>query len=158
VERTISLSRTCHRAYQPIVDLLREDTTRVLQGHAQTASEATAKHVVELDTKWAWFDHSETVTARIGDPTEAQGTTEIPLTWVADKHKRLLPNVEGRLIVSPLSSHETEIRYSGHYQPPLGIFGGIHDAVVGHRVVESVLTAVLADIVDHLVENLPADG
>ena len=158
MERTISLSRTCHRPYQSIADLLRSDPTVVLRDPAQTAADAAAKHVVQLDTVWAWFDHSENVSARLGELTESQGTSQIPLDWEADKHKRLLPNVEGHLLVSPLASHESEIRYSGHYRPPLGVLGGIQDGVVGHRVVESVLTTLLSDIVDHLLEHIPADG
>jgi hypothetical protein len=155
VERTISVSRTCNRPYQAVVRLIEADARQMLRGPTESAADATAKAIVELDTVWAWFDRSESVSARVGKFQTGDGVCRGSLTWEADKHKHLLPNVEGALIVGPLASNQCEMRYSGHYVPPLGVLGGIEDALVGHRIVESAIGTLLDNVVVHLHEQIP---
>jgi hypothetical protein len=52
--------------------------------------------------------------------------------------------------IYPLSPTETQIDFSGKYEPPLGLFGGAMDAAVGHRMAEASVHRFVVAVVERL--------
>ena len=67
---------------------------------------------------------------------------------------RLFPLMNGELSVYPLTSTETQLDFSGIYQPPFGAVGKTVDAVVGHRIAEVSVHRVVSDVAEYLRQAL----
>lgn len=154
MDRTITVIRTCKVPFETIADQLATDPARVLQPATNAATAVTNDIVLTLDSKWAWFDIHEDVHVQVGELSRGR-TTELPLSWHADEHKRLLPAVDGHLSLYPLSSAYTEITYAGHYTPPSGLFSSIGERLAGRRVIEATIGHMLDEIVAHLEQQNP---
>ena len=83
--------------------------------------------------------------------------TRLRLNWEAARHKRLFPLMDGVLAVYGLTSTETQLDFSGHYDPPLGPLGDALDAAVLHRVAEASVHRFVQDVAHYLRGTL-ADG
>ena len=47
---------------------------------------------------------------------------------------RSFPFMKGQLSVSPLTSTETQLDFSGIYEPPFGALEKTMNAIIGHRI------------------------
>ncbi len=154
MESQISISRTCDLSYEAIAELLKHDPSQALRAPAADAADNAAPAVVHLHTGWSRFDHDEPVRAQIGHyETVRTGHGRVNLSWEADHHKRLLPYVNGHLEVDQVSAAVSELRYVGHYRPPLGILGRLEDTAIGHRVVEDAIGQLLDETITHLRQH-----
>jgi len=77
-------------------------------------------------------------------------STLLELEWEAAKMPRLFPFMRAELRIYLLSETETQLDFSGSYEPPLGALGDAMDAVVGHRVAEASVHRFLSDVAAHL--------
>ncbi len=80
--------------------------------------------------------------------------TVIELEWEAANLPHLFPFMKGELTIYPLTATETQLDFSGVYEPPLGILGSAVNALVGHRIAESSVHRFVADVAAHLRTTL----
>jgi hypothetical protein len=76
--------------------------------------------------------------------------TRLSLAWEAADSPRLFPFMQAQLAVYPLTATETQLDFSGRYEPPLGALGTAMNAMVGHRIAEASVHRFLADVARHL--------
>ena len=67
---------------------------------------------------------------------------------------RLFPLMKGELSVYPLTSSETQLDFSGIYEPPFGTVGKTMNAIVGHRIAEASMHRFIADVAEYLRQTL----
>lgn len=80
--------------------------------------------------------------------------TRLHLEWEAARNPRLFPLMTGVLAIYRLTATETQLDFSGQYEPPLGPLGRGLDAVALHRVAEASVHRFLQDVGQHLRETL----
>ena len=81
-------------------------------------------------------------------------TTCLQLEWEAAKSPHLFPFMRAQLTIYPLTATETQLDFSGIYQPPLGVLGGALDTIVGHRIAEASVHRFVSDVAGHLRATL----
>jgi hypothetical protein len=85
----------------------------------------------------------------------ATGATSSPRTclqleWEAAKQPHLFPFMRAELAIYPLTPSETQLDFSGRYEPPLGVLGSAMDSIVGHRVAEVSVHRFVTDVAAYL--------
>lgn len=80
--------------------------------------------------------------------------TRLHLEWQAAKMPRLFPFMKADLSIYPLTSTETQLDFSGVYEPPLGPLGKALNAVAGHRIAEVSVHRFVSDVAGYLQRNL----
>lgn len=76
--------------------------------------------------------------------------TRLQLEWEATKMPRLFPFMRAELAIYPLTPTETQLDFSGRYEPPLGVLGSAVNALIGHRIAEASVHHFLTDVADYL--------
>ena len=62
--------------------------------------------------------------------------------------------MKAELSVYPLTATETQLDFSGIYEPPLGAVGKALNAVAGHRIAESSVHRFISDVAAYLRQAL----
>jgi hypothetical protein len=93
-----------------------------------------AIHVVSIDE----------VASPLGQPG-----TRLLFDWKSTNRPGLFPTMKGTLLVYALTSTETQLEFSGVYDPPMGVVGDAIDALILHRVVAQAS-------VQHFVQDVAA--
>jgi hypothetical protein len=81
-------------------------------------------------------------------------TTRLQLEWEAATMPGLFPLMKGELTVYPLTSTETQLDFSGVYQPPFGPVGKTMNAIVGHCIAEVSVLRFVSDVAGYLRQAL----
>ena len=76
--------------------------------------------------------------------------TRLQLEWKAVKAPGLFPLMKGQLAIYPLTTTETQLDFSGRYEPPLGWLGAAVDAAVGHRIAEASVHRFVTEVAHYL--------
>jgi len=146
--------------YQRVRDALTRNALTVFQSATKTAasraqSVAAQLHVdfggigVKTDIKIVVRGVEEKVPDSISTPT-----TTLRLEWEAATMPRLFPLMKGELSLYPLTSTETQLDFSGIYEPPFGAVGKTMNAIVGHRIAEVSVHRFVDDVAQHLRRTL----
>lgn len=89
--------------------------------------------------------------------SEAAGpVTRLQLEWQAAKSPGLFPLMKAELSIYPLTATETQLDFSGVYEPPFGAAGKAINAVVGHRIAEGSVHRFVTDVAGYLRRALGA--
>ena len=90
-------------------------------------------------------------------PASAVSTpsTTLLLEWEAATLPQLFPLMKAELHVYPLTATETQLDFSGLYEPPFGTVGKAVNAVVGHRIAEASVHRFVSDVAAYLRGSLP---
>lgn len=80
--------------------------------------------------------------------------TRLHLEWASAHHPGLFPLMNGVLAVYALTAGETQLDFSGRYDPPLGPLGDALDKLVLHRVAEASVHRFVQDVGQHLRDAL----
>jgi hypothetical protein len=56
--------------------------------------------------------------------------------------------------VYPLTSSETQLDFSGVYEPPFGAVGRTVNAIIGHRIAEASVHTFVNDVAGYLRQAL----
>ena len=92
--------------------------------------------------------------AGVGVLERSDGGAVLPIEWHADDTRRILPNVEASIHVTPLISSgpgaTSEITLRGTYSP----LRTKHRGIVEHALVRRVVDATLHVFLRHLVQDL----
>lgn len=107
-----------------------------------------------LESQLGFFDRDERVRVVLGEIDRSTNGATLPLEWCADENRRLLPNVEASITVTPIISSgpgsTSELTLRGTYSPPRTRHRGIVEQALARRVVDATLHTFLR----HLVEEL----
>ena len=126
--------------------------SRATQGASARAENlAGALHVdvgtLEVGTDIEIVVHRIEDTPRVGKMASGM---QVVFEWKAKKSSRLFPLMHAELRVFPLTASETQLAFSGHYDPPLGLLGSAVDAVVGNRVAEASIHRFVTEVATYL--------
>ena len=148
-----------HR-YAQVRDSLKANPLAVFQ-HATTSAAARAHAVAShLHANIAGLDVGKEVEIVAGPLEEStMGPSSSPVTrlhleWKASESAGLFPTMHADLSVYPLTATETQLDFSGHYEPPLGPLGTAVDALMGHRIAEASVHRFVSDVANHLRKAL----
>ncbi len=92
------------------------------------------------------------VTIELGDPVKTSTWAVIPISWKPTFARKLLPVMNGKVDLSPVSTDETRLTVSGMYQPPLGKLGEQLDEALMHNVAEGTVKE-LAELIARRLEK-----
>ena len=80
----------------------------------------------------------------------------VQLRWSASGPTELFPVMEADLEIAPMGTHQSQLGFSGSYDPPLGSFGRQLDRLLLHQLAEATVRAMLRQLVAALaVEPAP---
>ena len=77
------------------------------------------------------------------------------LHWRASTATAFFPTMHAELIAHPIGEDETQLGLFGTYSPPLGVLGGLGDAVLGHHIAEASVHSFVDALVKRLEELIP---
>jgi hypothetical protein len=80
--------------------------------------------------------------------------TRMQLEWEAATMPRLFPLMKAELSIYPLTATETQLDFSGIYEPPLGVLGKAANAIAGHRIAEVSVHRFVGDVAAYLRQTL----
>lgn len=150
-----------NRPYASVREALVADPTAVFRAATRAAADRVRSVAAELRVTIAGVDVAAEIVFSVGaivdETTGPFGTplTRIPVSWQAVNHPRWFPLMDAVLTLYPLTATETQLDFLGRYDPPLGVFGGAMDALVGHRIAEASVHRFIADVARYLRQ--PAD-
>ena len=77
--------------------------------------------------------------------------TRLKLNWTATSAPRLFPLMKADLRVYPLTATETQLDFSGRYEPPLGWPSIMAvNAAIGHRIAEASVHRFVSEVAEYL--------
>ena len=146
--------------YEQVRDALNKDALAVFQSATKAAASrarsiASALHVdiggigVEADIRISVTNIEE-------KPPEAMSApaSRLQLEWESATMPRLFPLMKAELSIYPLTATETQLDFSGVYEPPLGALGKAVNAIVGHRIAEVSVHRFVTDVAGYLRQTL----
>src|ERR1035441_1725083 len=80
----------------------------------------------------------------------AAPVTRLQLEWQAAKMPGLFPVMKAELSIYPLTASETQLDFSGLYEPPFGAVGKAMNAIVGYRIAEVSVHRFVNDVAGYL--------
>jgi hypothetical protein len=138
--------------YEKVREALAEDPTRVFRSATKAAAFRADDLAAKLEVRIAGIDVGREIDVAVGVAHEAKAValrpshTVIPIEWKAAERPGLFPLMKGQLEIYPLTATETQLDFSGEYDPPLGVVGDAVDAVIGHRIAEASVQRFVADV------------
>ena len=146
--------------YAQVRDLLSQDAVSVFHDATQSAASRAESVASELRVDIAGVDMGAEIAVSVPSVKDedrkvtSRPKTTLEVEWEAAKSPRLFPVMKGELSIYPLTTTETQLDFSGHYEPPLGALGGAVDAVIGHRIAEASVHRFMAEVARHLRTSL----
>lgn len=149
--------------YDRVREALSRDPLEVFRSATRAATSRVRSLASELRVSLGGVEVGAEIDISVEDVEEVEwGPTSSPATrlhlrWAATQHPRLFPIMSGVLAVYRLTATETQLDFSGSYDPPLGPLGDALDAVALHRVAEASVHRFIQDVAHYLRESL-AEG
>ena len=146
--------------YDKVRDALSANTTTVFQAATKAATSRASSLASELRINLAGITVgadvriSVTSIAESHDVGAAGPSTVIHFEWEAANMPHLFPFMKAELAMYPLTPTETQLDFSGIYEPPLGFLGSAMNAMVGHRIAEGSVHRFVADVAQYLRTSL----
>ena len=145
-----------NRPYERVRDALRQNALTVFQSATTAAASRAQSVAAELRVDFGGIGVKtdinisvKNVEEKIIDPTSTP-TTRLLLEWEAATMPRLFPLMKGELAVYPLTATETQLDFSGIYEPPFGAVGKTMNAIIGHRIAEVSVHRFVSDVAGYL--------
>ncbi|HUP21811.1 MAG TPA: hypothetical protein VNB06_02585 [Thermoanaerobaculia bacterium] len=149
-----------NHSYEKVRAALTEDSKQVFRSATTAAASRAHDLAAKLEVRIAGVDVGREIDITVGVAHEVQAIalrptrTVIPIEWQAAESPGLFPLMKGQLEIYPLTATETQLDFSGEYDPPLGVVGDAVDAVVGHRLAEASVQRFVADVGAYLRKAL----
>jgi hypothetical protein len=146
--------------YEQVRDALTKDALAVFQSATKAAASRAESVAAELRVDIGGIAVEADIKIKVKNIEEkgAGGrsgpVTRLQLEWEAARNPRLFPFMQADLSVYPLTSTETQLDFSGIYEPPLGTLGKAVNAVAGHRIAEVSVHRFINDVAGYLRLNL----
>ena len=149
-----------NRPYEHVRDALRQNALTVFQSATKSAASRAQSIAAELHVDFGGIGVKtdinisvKNIEEKIGDATSTP-STRLLLEWEAALVPGLFPLMKGELSVYPLTSTETQLDFSGFYEPPFGAVGRTMNAIVGHRIAEVSVHRFVNDVAGYLRQAL----
>ncbi|HSM37123.1 MAG TPA: hypothetical protein VK837_12045 [Longimicrobiales bacterium] len=146
--------------YDRVRDALRDDALAVFRSATQAAASRAHEVAIGLHVNLGALKIGTEIALTVVGIAEEEGNAPanrrltIDIEWEAAKAARLFPLMDGQLAVYPLSATETQLDFSGNYEPPFGVVGSAIDALVGHRIADASVHRFVADVAAYLRRTL----
>lgn len=144
--------------YERVRDALQGDAVGVFRAATRAGADRARSLAVQLRVNLAGVEVGTEVDLEVDQVEETHArsgpSTRLLLRWQASERPHLFPLMRGELAVYPLTAGETQLDFSGEYQPPLGVLGAALDAVAGRRIAEASVHRFVSDVAAHLRERL----
>jgi hypothetical protein len=148
--------------YERVRDALTRDSLAVFQAATKNAASRAQSVAAELHVNIAGFAIGTDISISVKNIEEraremkASPATYLQLEWEATRSPRLFPFMKAEFSIYPLTATETQLDFSGFYEPPLGILGSAMDTIVGHRIAEVSVHRFVTDVAAYLRTTLTA--
>jgi hypothetical protein len=149
-----------NRPYERVRDALRQNALTIFRSATKSAAARAQSIAAELHVDFGGIGVKtdinisiKNIEEKIVDATSTP-TTRLLLEWEAASVPGLFPLMKGELSVYPLTSTETQLDFSGFYEPPFGAVGRTMNAIVGHRIAEVSVHRFVSDVAGYLRQAL----
>jgi hypothetical protein len=149
-----------NRPYERVRDALRQNALTVFQSATKAAASRAQSIAAELHVDFGGIGVKTDINISVRNvdekvvDTTSTPTTRLLLEWEATTMPRLFPLMKGELSVYPLTSTETQLDFSGIYEPPFGAVGKTMNAIIGHRIAEVSVHRFVSDVAGYLRQTL----
>ena len=149
-----------NRPYEQVRNALSRDAITVFRDATKSAESRAQSIAAELRVNIGSIvvgtdiNISVTKLEEKSDEALAAPVTRLQLEWQASNLPGLFPQMKAQLAIYPLTTTETQLDFSGLYEPPLGAVGKAMNAIVGHRVAEAAVHQFMVDVAGHLRRTL----
>ncbi|HKV80568.1 MAG TPA: hypothetical protein VJP02_20625 [Candidatus Sulfotelmatobacter sp.] len=146
--------------YERVRDVLTQHALTVFQSATKTAASRAQSIAAELHVDFGGIGVKTDVKIALNGVEEqsvdtiSTRTTRLMLEWEAATMPRWFPLMKGVLSLYPLTATETQLDFSGVYEPPFGAVGKTMNAIVGHRIAEVSVHRFVADVAGYLRQAL----
>ena len=145
--------------YEQVRDVLRQDSLTVFQSATKAAASRAQSIAAELHIDSGGIGIKTDISISVKSIEEkgdavSTSVTRMLLEWEATKMPRLFPLMKAELSIYPLTATETQLDFSGVYEPPFGAVGKVLNAVVGHRIAEVSVHRFINDVAGYLRHTL----
>ena len=152
MERCLYAYRQVHRSYPATVAVLAHPG-QLFDGHlaGPTGTDDHSRHALRLDL--GDFEIRRSVAIELGPLTSLTSrVSRLPLSWRAETHAGLFPEMTGHLEIAALAQHPPlcQLTLLGTYRPPVSLIGALGDQLAGHRIATQCLEHLLDDLVIRL--------
>jgi hypothetical protein len=146
--------------YERVRDVLKQHALTVFQSATKAAASRAETVAAELHVDFGGIGVKtdikidvKSVDEKAADSTST-AKTRLLLEWQAATMPRLFPLMKGELSVYPLTSTETQLDFSGVYEPPFGAVGKTMNAIAGYRIAEVSVHRFVSDVARYLRQAL----
>ena len=148
-----------NRPYKRVRDALRQNALTIFQAATKGAASRAQSVASELHVDLGGIGVKADISISVKSSEEivdanSSPTTRLLLEWEATTMPRLFPLMKGELSLYPLTSTETQLDFSGVYEPPFGAVGKTMNAIVGHRIAEVSVHRFVSDVAGYLRQAL----
>jgi hypothetical protein len=145
--------------YERVRDALAQNALTVFQSATKAAASRAQSIAAELHVDLGGIGVKTDISISVRNIEETVDATSTPTTrllleWEAATMPRLFPLMKGELSIYPLTSTETQLDFSGVYEPPFGAVGTIVNAIAGHRIAEVSVHRFVSDVAGYLRQAL----
>lgn len=143
--------------YERVSEALRQNALSVFQSATKSAASRAQSVAAELHVEIGGVGVKTDIkisVKKVEKKTDATPTTRLILEWEAATLPRLFPLMKGELSIYPLTPTETQLDFSGIYEPPLGALGKTVNAIAGHRIAEVSVHRFINDLAAYLRQAL----
>jgi len=149
-----------NRPYERVRDALRQNALTVFQSATKAAASRAHSIAAELHVDLGGIGVKTDINISVKNIEEIVDATSTPTTrllleWEAATVPGLFPLMKGELSLYPMTSTETQLDFSGFYEPPFGAVGRTMNAIVGHRIAEVSVHRFVSDVAGYLRQALP---
>jgi hypothetical protein len=158
--RTIRSYDYVNHPYDRVRDTLKENAVAVFQSATRAAASRAESVAAELHVDFAGIGVKAEIKILVKGIQEkppdaiSSASTKLLLEWEAAAMPRLFPLMEGELSIYPLTTTETQLDFSGVYEPPFGAVGKTMNAIAGHRIAEVSVHRFVSDVAAYLRKTL----
>jgi hypothetical protein len=149
--------------YDRVRDTLQQNAAAVFRDATRAAASRAESVAAELHVDFAGLgvkaDINIVVKAVEEKPADAtsSASTKLLLEWESATMPRLFPLMQGELLLYALTTTETQLDFSGTYEPPFGAVGKTMNALAGHRIAEASVHRFVSDVAGYLRHALAGD-
>jgi hypothetical protein len=149
-----------NRPYERVRDALRQNALSVFQSATKAAASRAQSVAAELHVDFGGIGVKTDINISVKNIEEkivdapSTASTRLLLEWEATTVPGLFPLMKAELSVYPLTSTETQLDFSGFYEPPFGAVGRTMNAIIGHRLAEVSVHRFVSDVAGYLRQTL----
>ena len=149
-----------NQPYNSVRDLISKDPVAAFTEPTRSAEQRAQNVAAQLQVGLGAVRVATDIAIRIHGIEEKPASgrngpvTRLQFEWEAAESPRLFPLMRAELAVYPLTATETQLEFTGDYEPPLKLFGTVIDALVGYRVAEASVHRFVNEVSAHLRETL----